>query len=56
MIITKEEFVRRQKALLELNTNYVTHLNEGSSIDVIVRLSDEIKSETEFLSQVFVEN
>lgn len=55
--ITREEFVRRQRDLINLHVNYTDQLKtDSSNVEALISMNKEINAETEFLSQVFVED
>lgn len=57
MKITKEEFVRRQQALILLHTRYADQIKtDSSNIEAIMAMNKEIQKETDFITQVFIED
>ncbi|ULA51954.1 hypothetical protein RPN226_gp034 [Escherichia phage vB_EcoM-RPN226] len=57
MKISKEEFIRRQKALINLYEWYAYQLKvDSSNINAVMALYKQIQDEHEFLAQVFVED
>ena len=57
MKISKEEFIRRQKALINLHEWYAYQLKvDSSNINAVMSLYKQIQDEHEFLAQVFIED
>ncbi|WNV49438.1 hypothetical protein [Escherichia phage L14] len=57
MKISKEEFIRRQKALINLYEWYAYQLKvDRSNINAVMALYKQIQDEHEFLAQVFIED
>ncbi|AKN44587.1 hypothetical protein bas35_0141 [Escherichia phage WilhelmHis] len=57
MKISKEEFIRRQKALINLYEWYAYQLKvDSSNINAVMALYKQIQDEHEFLAQVFIED
>ncbi|WAX13215.1 hypothetical protein ECO07P2_00209 [Escherichia phage ECO07P2] len=57
MKISKEEFIKRQKALINLHELYAYQLKvDSSNINAVMALYKQIQDEHEFMAQVFIEN
>lgn len=57
MKLSKEEFIKRQKALINLHELYAYQLKvDSSNINAVMALYKQIQDEHEFMAQVFIEN